>query len=246
MSDYRLIFIHGAGDTGAVWSEQMMDFPHAEAVTLPGHFPNETAGNSGYNSVEAYTEWLHQYLVAERNVDHKRGPVVLVGHSMGGAIAMTYCLKYPGELAALVLVSTGSRLRVAPAILEGLGQDYPATVAVIVDMVAGPGVSEQRKRAHREAMEELAPRVVLGDFEACNKFEVGSELFRLGSQPVLVVVGDQDRMTPPKYAKFLVENIPGADLIVIPQAGHNVMAEQPEIFNLTLHEFLKRSLSQKD
>ena len=240
MAKVRLVFVHGAGRGAGTWEEQLSVFPHSEGVTLPGHRLNETLGNDGLRSVGAYARWLRQYLVAERNVDHQTERVVLIGHSMGSAIAMQYALDNPGELAGLGLVGSGSRMRVGAAILDGLLKDYPATVEMIVENSYGPSAKAHLKRATREYMEQLDPQVTLGDFEACNAFDVGSQLGQLAGQPTLIITGQEDRMTPPKYAESLAQNIPGSELHLIQDAGHSVMQEQPEIFNKLLGDFLKQ------
>ena len=68
--------------------------------------------------------------------------------------------------------------------------------------------------------------VLHGDFLACDGFDV---MDRLGAidRPALVIVGEDDHMTPVKYARFLADHLPRAQLNVIPAAGHMVMLEQP-------------------
>ena len=56
--------------------------------------------------------------------------------------------------------------------------------------------------------------------------------------PTLVVVGEDDRLTPPKYAEFLVRSIAGAQLARIPRAGHYVSLEQPAEVNRAIRDFL--------
>jgi pimeloyl-ACP methyl ester carboxylesterase len=114
----KLIFIHGAGNTGLEYYYQTKYFKDSEAPNLPGHPEGKPC-----TSVDDYTHWLHDYV--------KRGnqsPPVLAGHSLGGAIALMYALNYPQDVKALILVSTGARLRVRPDLLKLLDDlaDAPA------------------------------------------------------------------------------------------------------------------------
>jgi pimeloyl-ACP methyl ester carboxylesterase len=73
----------------------------------------------------------------------------------------------------------------------------------------------------------VGPGVLRGDFLACDRFDV---MGRLGEVrlPTLVICGEEDQLTPPKYSQFLVDHIQGARLVTIPEAGHMVMLEKPQ------------------
>jgi pimeloyl-ACP methyl ester carboxylesterase len=87
-------------------------------------------------------------------------------------------------------------------------------------------------------MEENRQSVLYGDLQACNQFDV---MDRLGSiqQNTLVICGEDDQMTPVRYAQYLSSSMPNARLNVIPNAGHMVMLEQPLLVANCLQEFLK-------
>lgn len=116
----KLIFIHGSGNTDEIWHYQIAHFPDAEAINLPGHL----SPGKPCSSVEDYTDWLHNYIL-----EHKYSEPILVGHSLGGAIAQMYALKYPQDVRALVLVGTGARLRVAPDFLSAMRRAWEIVLA---------------------------------------------------------------------------------------------------------------------
>lgn len=86
-------------------------------------------------------------------------------------------------------------------------------------------------------MAETRSTVFYGDFLACDQFDVSDQIQQI-HQPVLVLCGAEDRLTPPHYSEFLAGQIPNARLEVIPQAGHMVMLEQPHAVATSLAKFL--------
>ncbi|MGZ3664019.1 MAG: alpha/beta fold hydrolase, partial [Ktedonobacterales bacterium] len=90
-----------------------------------------------------------------------------------------------------------------------------------------------------DALQPTAPGVLHRDLSACNDFDMMAELGRI-TQPTLIVVGEADRLTPPKYAAFLHDNIAGAELLIVPNAGHYVPAEAPDALADALRDWLSR------
>jgi pimeloyl-ACP methyl ester carboxylesterase len=226
-----LLMVHGSGGTGLNWRPQLssLEGVNAAAVDLPGH--GETPG-PGLDSVEAYADWLAGLIAA--------GPVrpVVMGHSLGGAIAQMLAVERPELLHGLILVGTGSRLKVLPAILEGLRSRPEETVKTIIDYAYGDNPDPELKRRGEKEMLEEDPGVILGDFAACNAFDLTDRLGEIAA-PTRVIVGAEDKLTPPKYSAFLAERIPRAgEPVVIPGGGHLVYIENPRPFNQAVEAFL--------
>ncbi|MCL6447528.1 MAG: alpha/beta hydrolase [Armatimonadetes bacterium] len=229
-SPTAVIYIHGSGGTGYVWKNQLrVRVPGFCQVTvdLPGH--GRSAG-AGARTIEEYSSFIRDFARAVFGA-----PVVLAGHSMGGAVAMSFALVYPEYLKGLILAGTGARLRVAPAVLEAV-QDPEKSAALrgyAYSPKTSPAVVEE---AEKEA--DLTPaQVRYNDFLACDRFDIMDRVKEI-RVPTLVVCGEDDVLTPVKYSRYLEANIPGARLAVIPAAGHMVMREQPEEVNKAIAEFL--------
>jgi pimeloyl-ACP methyl ester carboxylesterase len=152
---------------------------------------------------------------------------VVAGHSMGSAVALEVALSHPDRVQGLVLVSSGARLRVAPAILQGILSDFEMAVRYLGDFAYGPAAPEELKRLGQQLMADTSPEVMYGDFLACDAFDVMARLGEIRA-PTVVVSGTADRLTPVKYASFLAQNIPGAQLVQVESAGHMVMLERPQ------------------
>jgi len=157
---------------------------------------------------------------------------------MGGAIAQQLALDHPARVAGLILVATGARLRVAPAIMEGVLVDYDTALDTITAYAWGPQAPEELVRLGRAQLAQVSAQVAHGDYTACNAFDVMGRLGQI-TAPTLIVSGTADRLTPAKYAAKLAEDIPNAQLGLIENAGHMVMLEQPEQVGQAVIKFLR-------
>ena len=232
-----LLLVHGAGGTRLHWPGELRRLSGVTVYTLdlPGH---GRSGGTGCDTIEGYVEAVVAFLDAVR-VER----AVILGHSMGGAIAMTLALDFAGRVSGLVLVATGARLRVAPAILERVRDDFEDSVEIITRFAWSPEAPPALTELGRQALLETGPDVLLGDFTACDRFDV---MERLGEirVPTLVIAGTADQLTPPKYARFLAGHTPDAQLVLVEDAGHMVMLERPVETVQAVQDFLARLSSR--
>jgi len=149
----------------------------------------------------------------------------VVGHSLGGAIALQLALDAPDALSGVALVGTGARLRVLPAVLDAARSDQEAAQRTLAQIGFAPEHDDLSERYLRE-LEPLAPGMLYRDLAACNSFDCVAELGRI-TCPALIVVGAEDRLTPPKYALFLRDHLTRAILVELPGAGHYLPHEAP-------------------
>jgi pimeloyl-ACP methyl ester carboxylesterase len=229
-----VLFVHGAGGRADLWEAQLAGLADAArviAVDLPGH---GATGGAGCQRVEQYADWVVAGLDA-LGLDR----VVLVGHSMGGAIGQALALGRPERLAGLALVGTGARLRVLPRILALLGEGSPGGLDLLGGLAYSPRTAPEAVAGAEQALRETPLAVTLGDLLACDRFDVIGRLEAVRT-PTLVVVGRDDRLTPPKYAALLARTIPGACLVEIEGAGHFPQLEQPAAVNAALRSLLAR------
>lgn len=227
-----VVFVHGSGSNHTIWEPQVHGLaPIAQpiAIDLPGHGQSDPPGRT---SVEEYADVVLRVVNA---LQFDRA--VVVGHSLGGAIAQMLALSHPDRVAGLGLVGTGARLRVLPAILDGLVNDIQKTAPFIVENAYAPNMSEDMRARAMEELRACDPTVTHGDYSACNAFDVMARLGEIRA-PTVVICGKQDRMTPPKYSEFLVSKIPNARLVLVHGAGHSVMIEQPEATTRALYDFV--------
>jgi pimeloyl-ACP methyl ester carboxylesterase len=233
-----IVFIHGAAGSHLVWGRQVHvlgEIARAVALDLPGHGKSDPRGR---DSVDAYREMVLGLLDA---LAFDRA--VIVGHSMGGAIAQMLALSHPDRVAGLGLVGTGARLRVLPAILDGVLNDFDSTARLVVEYSYAPGADASLRQLAEEQFRACALTVTHGDFAACNAFDIIARVAEIRA-PTLIVCGSADQLTPIKYSEFLAAKIPQARMAAIEGAGHSVMIEKPDAVNRALAEFVAR-LSQE-
>ncbi|MBC7233121.1 MAG: alpha/beta fold hydrolase [Chloroflexi bacterium] len=228
-----MLLVHGAGGNHQYWGFAIRHLKEAAvyALDLPGH---GRSNGSGRANIADYADFLARFMDALGLVK-----AIVAGHSMGGAIAMTMALRHPDRVAGLVLVGTGARLRVLPAILEGTLHDFERTIAMICEYAYSPNAPEELVHQGQRQMLRVAPQVIHGDFAACNAFDVMERLGEIHC-PTLIICGSEDKLTPPKYAAFLAEHIAGAELTLIEGAGHMVMMEKPDLVASAIASALAR------
>jgi pimeloyl-ACP methyl ester carboxylesterase len=228
-----VLFIHGSGGNHRHWLFQLKELCggviNPLALDLPGH--GRSAGEAS-DSIAAYRDWVREFTVTLGLTGF-----VLAGHSLGGAIAMDYALHYPGDLAGLVLVGTGGRLRVAPAIL----QSFRAGTAPdgMTDYAYGPQAPPELLDRARIETESVAAEVFLADFTACDRFDIMEQISQI-TLPTLIICGTADRLTPIKYSRYMNQLLPQSEMVEVEDAGHMVMLEAPGELNRSVTLFMEK------
>lgn len=200
------------------------------AMDLPGHGRSDLPGCS---SISDYADIVAAFIEA---IDVAK--VILIGHSMGGAIVQSIGLRPPSRVEGLVLVASGARLRVAPEILEGVVREFERTADLIAELAWSENTPDRLKQLGKRMLLTCDPKTVYGDYVACNGFDLMIDLHEI-RLPTLVICATEDRLTPLKYGRFLAEQLPDGRLETIEGAGHMVMLEQPVAVAAAIEKFAK-------
>ena len=228
-----LVFIHGAGGSGALWQAQvaaLKDVANTIAVDLPGH---GRSPGPGHEQIAFYARSV-KGLIDELKAP---GPVP-VGLSMGGGITQQLLVEHPDFFPGAVLVSTGARLRVLPQIFEKIHEDFNGFLDLMSQFSGSPKTPPEALKSTLEDMKLCGPQTAAGDFKACDGFDVMARLSEIRAR-VLVVTGQDDMLTPPKYGEFLEQKIPGARRVHVMDCGHMIPLEKPDELNRALREFIE-------
>ena len=228
-----VVLIHGAGGTYLSWPPNIRRLAgyRVYALDLPAH--GESKGVV-ISTVEGFESAVLEWIIA---LELER--VVLVGHSMGGAVAISLALHEPGRVAGLALLGSATRMDVNPTLITLASSDETARRAF--ELVVKWSFSKQAPAKLVELVLQRmmdTPRdVFLADLQACDTFDLTADIGGV-RQPAIIICGDEDKMTPPSVVQSLAEGLARATMLMLPQCGHMVMYEQPETIARVLNQFL--------
>jgi len=229
-----LFFVHGAGSYHFSWALQLAEFSTTNrciAIDLSGH------GKSDVATGEVSICQVYAREVAAL-IDHlDLQDFIIIGHSMGGGVVMSYVLNSEFRSPkALVLVDSSPVLnlpKVVPGLLveaveETRRRDHPA-----FDEYA----EKHNMKQYEHSMKYLDPIAMQRDLRACNKFDISDRIKDI-TIPTFALVGENDDVITPAIVREYIAHIPLADLAVVRGADHVPMIEQPEEFNRLFRKFI--------
>jgi len=240
-----LVLLHGLGASSADWEYQVPELSRHFQVVVPdfrGHGASDRTGDYG---VERFADDTWRLLDRLK----VRAPV-LVGHSMGGAVAMQMALGRPGAVSALVLTNTLPSFRTDTlakramlwARLLLMGLLGPRRMSEVMTRRLYPHPDQARLRAkvaRRNARNDR--NVYLATVRALTRWSVRARLGEL-RMPVLVLASEHDYFGREEVAPF-VAALPDARLRQFPGARHGLPLERPQAFNRAVLDFLKPALA---
>lgn len=231
-----LIFIHGAGGDKTQWELQRIYFQKlgwgVVTLSLPNH------GNS--NNIKDISILNYSKEVSKLITQLKLTQITIVGHSMGGAIALNLALSSSTNLIkSLVLIGTGAKLTVSPIFFEFIESDFNKALAFMNKYAYNKSTSNEIKTSNEEILRRSGSPVLLQDFKACNSFDIRNEISTI-SLPTLIICGENDMMTPCKFSTFMHEKIINSELSIVSNAGHFVFLECPNEVNEVIKDFFIR------
>ncbi len=241
-----LVFIHGWAASHRFWKHQISYFTsrnYVFAYDLRGH-GDSAKPERGYH-VEAHVDDLKTLLTK-----YQISSPVLVGHSLGGMIALQYALEQPTSPRALVLVGTSPRpidsrkrsiqfsfLRFMIRLSRNRASKFTEKE------LFGPDVDPELVEWVNDESLRTPTHVILEILQDVKKFNVTSRLSDI-KIPTLLISGEFDSATTPNSATQMQQLLPQAQIQLVKGAGHNCMLEEPSNFNTILHSFLSELRSQ--
>ncbi len=251
-----LLLIHGMAGTYENWREVIEPLARHHTVIapdLPGHGASEPGG--GDYSLGALAAGLRDLLVA---LGHEHA--TLVGHSLGGGIAMQFAYQFPEITERLVLVSSGG---LGPEVSPVLRAAALPGADLFIAATAGPGMAAGSMLGRAFAAVGLRPnadvaevargyasladparraaflatlRAVVGT--SGQRVHAGDRLYLAEGVPVLIIWGEHDSMIPAHHGERAHEAIEGSTLEIFGGVGHLPQIEAPARFVETLERFL--------
>ena len=240
-----IVFIHGWTADHHRW-DKMIDFASkyfkVVALDLRGHGESTKPEDAEYN-INAYTADIIK-LLDHLNIEK----AILAGHSMGGMIAQKFYFNQKGRVAGLILVGTTSK------VVDNFSMKLNTSLAIFLmnlaystglKIVLGRAFSnltpkEEKEKLIGDAIRNVPKYVAVNSFKDFVKnFDTRAKLKEI-KVPTLIIVGENDRMLPPRMSMFLRDNIEDSEFVVVPEAGHEVMLEVPDEVNKAIDSFLTK------
>jgi 3-oxoadipate enol-lactonase len=238
-----VVLIHGFPLDARMWQRQVESLSRRFRVLAP-----DLRGFGKSPSIEPFT--------MESLADDVRGlmaevdalPAVVCGLSMGGYVTLAMARKYPADLRAMVLIDTraegdsaegkSGREKAIDLVRQG------GTKAIAEQML--PKMLSEHSRQNqpqvvdevRRMMESCPPRTIEHALAALRDRDDCSTMLPSIAVPTLIIVGENDTLTPPDLSRAMHKSIPRSQLAIIPRAGHLSPVEQPDAVTREIERFI--------
>jgi len=271
-AEVTVVFSHGLALTQDCWHYQRRDLADVGRLVF---WDQRGHGRSGRGPAEHMTiDQLGSDLLAVLDATAPSGPVVLVGHSMGGMTVMALADQHPelfgDRVVGVALVCT------SPGRLAEVTFGVPAAAGRVVRRVAPHALTALTRRPNLVARgrtlgrdiefvltkrysfaTDVPPSLVrfVSTMHDATALDVLAELFPafdahdkldalevLNGVETLVLGGEQDLMTPADHSRDMVTKVPGAELVILPEAGHLLMLEHHDVVTDHLRDLVERAL----
>lgn len=225
-----LIFVHGAGFDHTIWVMPARYFARhgwrVVALDLPGHGRSQ---GQALTSIAQMADWLAQVIDAVS----PNQQASLVGHSMGSLVAMSLAARHANKVQKLALLGTSAPMPVADVLLNAALDNDQAAIDMTntwshsargsLGSSQNPGVSNLH--IGERLLQQAGAGVFHTDLAACNGFTADG--LAEVKQPTLVIIGDEDKMTPPRAGLAVADQLPNVQQRRLAGCGHSMLSEQP-------------------
>ena len=250
-SGIPLVFIHGFGSSIYSWRKNLGPISKHHRVCapdLPGFGYSDKPLDAAY-TIEAYADFVIRFMDKLRI-----NQAVIVGHSLGGGIALVTSLKYPSRVKALILLDAEAYPITPPLMLKvaklpvlrsiihrAIGEwvirislkrsfyDHSLITDRLVDEYYRPFLTENGKAAPIKVLQAM-------DFELLRELP---KRYRNIRKKTLIIWGREDRISRVHLARKLKRDLPFSKLMIIPDSGHLVQEEKPEVVNRAIINYVR-------
>ena len=234
----NIVFIHGAGLDHTVWTLFNRYYAgngyNSIAVDLPGR---GRSGGGPLPSIEENARWVID-LIQALGLEQ----VALVGHSMGSLVALEAAYQAQATISRLVLLGAALPMTVADPLLHAARANGHSAVDMIMlyshayksQLGGNPVAGIHILNSNMRLLERSLENVLYADLRACHEYDNGLVAARDIDVPVTLILGEEDRMTPPQQATDLINALRQVQVETLPECGHMMLSEQPEAVHRAL------------
>jgi pimeloyl-ACP methyl ester carboxylesterase len=252
-SGFPLVLAYGLGGNTGMWAGQIEAFSRQYRLILwdpRGHGQSDSPPQPEQYGLSISAEDLRGLL------EHLRiDSAYIGGQSMGGGIAARFAVTYPDQVAALLIIDSASASGLPMSAATRAMREKTVELAEIQSMeavadyviTANPNLrtqaeaSPEARQRLRQMFLDLNPKGYANTIRAMLTESFPTERLSTLRMPTLVLVGDADPAL--EAARWTHQQIPGARLVILPQAGHLSNLDAPEAFNTSVLDFLRQIAS---
>lgn len=248
-----ILFVHGFPLDHTMWQPQIEEFSRTHRVIAPDL---RGLGASGATPGRVTMDDFADDLAALLGSLHVSGPVIFCGLSMGGYIAWSFLRRHPHRLRGLILCDT----RAAADSPEGMRARQEMARAVlergpahVFDAMSSRLFAANTPQRLPHVVEQVRRMMLGGDPRGIAAAALGmaertdaTELLPRITVPTLLIVGEEDRISPPTEMQAIAAAIPGAEFVRVPGAGHMAPLENPQAVNAAMRRFIGGDQPQND
>jgi len=240
-----VVFVHGVSLNRTSWSLQTRYFAHhgynVLAVDLPGHGRSE---GPALASIEEMADWLAA-LIDATGV----GRASVIGHSMGSFVALQWAATHPKQATKIVVLGVAEAMPVHPELLAAAERQDP----LAYELMMGWSLAAASHRGSHEQpgmwmldggirlFRDNPPEVVSIDLNACATYQGAVAAAGRITCPTLFLLGAEDKMTPVRGARSVIESMANCEVRILPGTGHFIQVEQARTTIAVLSTFLETS-----
>ena len=236
-----IIFVHGAGGSHLIWSQQVRAFAYEGYNVLAPDFPaHGNSAGAAFNSPQAMGEWLVA-MMDQLNIDQAH----LVNHSLGGLACLEIAANNPERVKSIAFIGSAMAISVNDALIETAKDDPPKAYQMMHS-----GFFSRCGQMHdncvpgnsligtgMQIMARNQPEALAADLAACATYSHGAQAAAKIFCPTLCLLAGEDRMVGLKYGKKLCQTLADCHSHIFAKAGHMITGERPREINQQLRLF---------
>ncbi|MEZ0541201.1 alpha/beta fold hydrolase [Fibrella arboris] len=237
-----LVFLHGHPLSPMIWDFLASALADDYAIVKP-----DFSRLTEHDTVEAYADELHSQLSSS-----DMGPCVLIGHSMGGYIALATAEKYPDRVKGIVLFNSTAYADADTDQQRQKREEAKKTLEteqghVFVEKSIPAMFADEHREPLRDTIQQvvdahknLPNKAMLSGLQAIRTRPDRTAMLQKATFPVLIIAGRHDKAIPIDRSEALHQQLPTAMYVVLAHSGHLGMMEEPEQSLLTIKPFLEK------
>ena len=237
-----IIFLHGSALDHTFWGLHSRFFAFRKYAVLvpdlPGHSHSE---GPALTSIEAIGDWLNN-ITEVLDFDN----ISVVAHSQGCLNALEFVSRYPDRIRSVSFIASGLATPVNPALIDAAENQPEDAIAMMIGwgfgsaghLHQGPIPGNSMVAGGRKVMRRNLPNALATDLKACDAYQNGEAAAAKIVVPVQVLIADKDRMAPRKATIELVEHLSNPEVHIIPESGHMIPQEAPNLCRQLLKTFI--------